>query len=145
MRTRSAFLSILFVIICFIVVGCDSSSPIEASSKPSDTITLGINEVFLHKQPNFSLKVDSVLYDSRCPIGFQCFWEGNAEVRLQLSTINSKSILFKLNTANAFRKDTVIEGLKFKLIELNNTPDILKNNYQNYQVKIYYTTSVKLN
>ncbi len=144
MRTPSAFLSILLVIICFIVVGCDSISPIEASSKPSDTITIGINEVFLHKLPDFSLKIDSVLYDSRCPIGALCFWEGNAVVRLQLSTINSKSILFKLNTANAFRKDTVIEGLKFMLIELNNTPDILKTNYQSYRLKIYYKTSAQL-
>jgi hypothetical protein len=144
MSTRSSVLSILLVLISFGVASCDSSNPIEVSAKLSDTITIGINEVYQHKQPNFSLKIDSVLNDSRCPIDVQCFWEGNAEVRFKLSSLNSKTIMFNLNTANIFRKDTVIEGVKFKLIELDRQPDIMtRDSYQSYRIKIYYSTLVR--
>ncbi|MBV5282790.1 MAG: hypothetical protein JZU53_10210 [Paludibacter sp.] len=136
---------ILYVLMLFInLVSCNSNVNVEASTKPSDTITIGIKDVFLHKDPEFTLQVDSILNDSRCPIGAQCFWEGNAEVRFKLSSLNSKTVMFNLNTANIFRKDTIIEGIKFKLIELNNQPDIMgRNSYQSYRVKIYYSTLVR--
>jgi hypothetical protein len=144
MRAQSFVLSILAILISFSVTSCDSGNPIEVSTKLSDTITIGVKDVFLHKDPDFTLQIDSIANDSRCPIGAQCFWEGNAEVRFLLSTINSKAIMFNLNTANIFRKDTVIEGVKFKLIELNHQPDILtRNSYQSYRVKIYYSTLVR--
>lgn len=144
MRAQSSVLSILLVFISFSVTSCDPGNPIEASTKLSDTIAIGISEVYQHKHPNFSLQIDSVLNDSRCPIGAQCFWEGNAEVRFQLSSLNSKTIMFNLNTANIFRKDTIIEGVKFKLIELNHQPDIIpRNSYQSYRVKIYYSTLIR--
>ena len=140
MRTRSTLLPVLLVIISFSVTSCESGSSAEMSTRLSDTITIGINEVYQHRQPNFCLQIDSVLNDSRCPVGVQCFWEGNAEVRFRLTTFDSKPIMFNLNTANAFRKDTVIQGTNFKLIELNQQPDIITRNfYQNYRVKIYYS------
>lgn len=146
MRTRSSLLSILLVIISFLVTSCDLGSPTEVSTRLSDTITIGIKEVYQHRQPNFSLQIDSVLNDSRCPVGVQCFWEGNAEVRFRLTTLNSKPIMFNLNTANSFRKDTVIQDIKFKLIELNHQPYIITRNfYQNYRVKIYYSILCQLN
>lgn len=140
-----AKLHILYVLMLFInSVSCNSNVNVEASAKPSDTITIGVNDGFLHKDPNFTLQVDSILNDSRCPIGAQCFWEGNAEVRFKLSSLNSKTVMFNLNTANIFRKDTTIEGVKFKIIELNNQPDIMgRNSYQSYLVKIYYSTLVR--
>ena len=144
MSTRSSVLSILLVLISFAVVSCDSSNPIEISTKLSDTITIGINEVYQHKQPNFSLKIDSVLNDSRCPIDVQCFWEGNAEVRFKLSSLNSKTIMFNLNTLQTFGQEVQLNGVKFKLIDLFPHPDIhTKFSYQSYRVKIYYSTLVR--
>ena len=91
-RPRSTELSILLIIISFSVVSCDSSSSIEASTMFTDTITIRINEVFQHKQPNFSLQIDSV-FDSRCAYGEECVWAGNAEVRMKLVVDNSNPIL----------------------------------------------------
>jgi hypothetical protein len=35
---------------------------------------------------DFELSFDAVLEDSRCPAGVQCVWEGNASIRLTLSS-----------------------------------------------------------
>ena len=141
MRTQSIVSSIYLVLISFLFISCDYSSPIEASTKLSDTITIGINEVYQHKQPNFSLQIDSILSDSRCPYGAECFWAGNAEVRMKLVVDNSYPILFKFNTLQTYGQEVQLNGLEYKLIDVSPHPDILiKFGYQNYRVKIHYST-----
>jgi len=143
MKTRSIVLSILLVLIGFSFTSCDTNNSIEVSTKLSDTITIGINEVYQHKQPNFSLQIDSILSDSRCPYGGECFWAGNAEVRMRLVVDNSNPILYELNTLQTFGQEIELNGVYFKLIDLIPYPDIhIKFGYQSYQVKIYYSTTI---
>ena len=67
--SMKAKLHILYVLMLFVsLVSCNSNVNVEASAKPSDTITIGVNDGFLHKDPDFTLRVDSILNDSRCPM-----------------------------------------------------------------------------
>jgi hypothetical protein len=140
-----AKLHILYVLMLFVsLVSCNSNVNVEASAKPNDTITIGVNDGFLHKDPDFTLQVDSILNDSRCPYGAECIWAGNAEVRMKLVIENSNPILFKLNTLQTFGQEVQLNGIKFKLIDLFPHPDIhTKFSYQSYRVKIYYSTLVR--
>lgn len=72
----------------------------------------------------FSVELDSVLNDSRCPKGTQCVWEGNAEVLLKTTMASDgKTHYVKLNTHSQFTQDTIINNHRFKLLELNPYPE----------------------
>ena len=90
----------------------------------NDTIELRYGELYCNSRYEIRLAVDSIL-DSRCPIGAMCFWEGNGQVKLSLSQAGNPSS-FWLNTHVDFRRDTVVHGLKYELINLLPYPDISK-------------------
>jgi hypothetical protein len=69
---------------------------------------------------------DSVVGDSRCPLGVECIWAGNAEVRFKFSEADQKPKFFNLNTLGSFTTDTIINGYKFTLVSLNPYPAINK-------------------
>ena len=87
----------------------------------NDTLKIGeFTEIELGKTVEnsdygLSLSVENI-DDSRCPIGVNCFWEGNAAVEFQLAT-KTGECKFTLDTHSPpnFRNDTVIEGVKYQL------------------------------
>jgi hypothetical protein len=60
------------------------------------------------------LCLDSVLTDSRCPTGANCFWAGDAEARLKYSSSGEKPVTFTLHPSGS----TIISGYKFTLQSL---------------------------
>jgi hypothetical protein len=66
----------------------------------------------------------SVLNDSRCPDGVQCFWQGNAEAKFKFTNPDENPIYFNLNTYMGFTNDTIIGGYKFTLKNLTPYPSI---------------------
>lgn len=66
----------------------------------------------------------SVLNDSRCPEGVQCFWQGNGEARFKFIKPNEAPFFFNLNTYMGFTNDTIIGGYKFTLKALTPYPSI---------------------
>jgi len=89
----------------------------------SGDVHLKIGEVFEIKsgedacnaQYGLSLRIEKV-NDSRCPIGVACLWAGNASVQFHLSTKKGE-YSFTLDTyqSAAFKSDTIIEGMKYRL------------------------------
>ena len=78
-----------------------------------------------YQRKGFSLRVDSVMNDSRCARGVNCIWAGNVEVRfhLQLNAPHKgQEIPFTLNTNPSFQRDTVILGTRYKLIDVSPHP-----------------------
>jgi hypothetical protein len=77
---------------------------------------------------------ESVLSDSRCPEGVQCFWQGNAQARFKFTRSNSDPLYFNLNTYAGYTTDTIIGGYKFTLREVTPYPNIknmiLPRNYK---------------
>lgn len=76
----------------------------------SDSLT-NYNEVVLDKEFNIKvgdsavlanqgliIKFKSVSDDSRCPIGLECFWQGNATVVLELKNFDGDTLTAYLNT-----------------------------------------------
>jgi len=83
--------------------------------KTGEIMEIKSGEIACNAQYGLSLRVDNV-NDSRCPIGGNCVWEGNASVEFQLTTKKGK-YKFTLDTHNPpiFKNDTVIEGIKYQL------------------------------
>lgn len=66
---------------------------------------------------------DSV-YDSRCPLNFECFWQGEATVKLFLQA-GEQQHTFRLSTLNApplYRNDTILSGYRIKLLSVSPYP-----------------------
>lgn len=62
----------------------------------------------------------SVLNDSRCPIGVQCVWAGNAEIELELTGSVIESV--GLNTGSQFPRTYTFEGYTVTLQDLKPQP-----------------------
>jgi len=105
------------------------------TDRQNDTITIGLNDIYYDFENGFRLQIDSIASDSRCPYGAECFWAGNADVRLDLIVDGNFHYQFTLNTT--FRNDTIIDKINYKLVQLSPHPVINKTiDYQDYKVKI---------
>ncbi|MDR3236645.1 MAG: hypothetical protein LBT48_08005 [Prevotellaceae bacterium] len=103
----------------------------------NDTIVIGHHQIYYDFSNDFRIEIDSVLNDSRCPTGVLCDWEGNAAVRLDLIVTGNYHYQFTLNTNRKFQTDTVINDIKFELVELAPYPEDGKGIAQkDYSVKI---------
>ncbi len=63
-----------------------------------------------------------VVGDSRCPIGVECFWEGDAEVLLELKRSGYTPKQFTLHTYREMTTDTVVDGVRVRLLRLDPYP-----------------------
>lgn len=90
----------------------------------NDTIKMQIGEVYCNQANGIRLESDSLVSDSRCPVGATCVWEGNAELSFILEQDSDQLHEFNLNTNPGFRTDTTINGLRYKLIDLIPYPEL---------------------
>lgn len=62
---------------------------------------------------------DSLLQDSRCPVGMMCIWAGVAAGKFSFS-VNSEEHILTLATANlaGYRKDTTVGNYHIELLEI---------------------------
>lgn len=130
---KSVF-ALLFVIVVS-VSGCNNELNQVTIDK---NFVLDYKEVKYFPDHNSSIKLDSVLNDSRCPNGAQCVWAGNAEVRFIYSD-GTQNSAFILNTLPNFRTDTLVNGYRIKLVRLNPYPQLgtaIKQSEYNAEVKI---------
>ena len=88
--------------------------------KIGEETEIKLGETACNSQYDLSLRVENV-NDSRCPVNplAICVWEGNASVQFHLTTKNGK-YNFTLDTYQgaAFKNDTIIEGIKYQLINV---------------------------
>jgi hypothetical protein len=77
------------------VMGC-ASAPLTVS--PETDFTLRVNELATLSGTNITLRVDSVVGDSRCPVDVQCVWAGNAGVWLLLKAAAEPGTPLDVNT-----------------------------------------------
>ena len=90
-----------------------------------DTFNIGIEEVFQINETNYSPN-NSLIFsitninDSRCPEGAVCFWQGNADVELEIELPQKGSII--LRTYNT--KIDTFHNYSFELIDVSPHPSI---------------------
>lgn len=131
-------LIIFTVILCFfglINMSCESDNQLDTME-----IELDLGKSYQVFENDFTLKFFSVNSDSRCPTELNCFWVGNAEISFNFQNMNDINSDFILNTNSSFRKDTLINGYRIKLIQVLPYPK-----YNNEINEEDYTVQIEIN
>ena len=107
-----------------ILFSCEGNFKLISTLPVNDTTALSNFETRYNFKHKLSLRMDSVLNDSRCPANVDCIWEGNAEVRF-LFTVDNVQTPFVLNThgGSQFRSDTTIGEYEITLLDLTPYPE----------------------
>ena len=106
--------------------GCFCSSYDAEELMLNDTVDLKYSELYCNPEYELRLSFDSIL-DSRCPIGAACIWEGNAQVKLQVLQSGKSTSTFWLNTHISYLTDTLVNGIRYELIDLLPYPEVGKD------------------
>ncbi len=102
--------------------GCKKNDNSNINSDFLNTVELKVGDCTASLDKSY-ICFDSVLNDSRCPIGAECFWEGNAVIKVDFIKDGIKHGI-QLNTISSFQTDTTLDNLNISLIELNPYPDL---------------------
>ncbi len=94
----------------------------------NDTVDLKYSTTYCNPEYEIRLSFDS-LSDNRCPIGAICVWEGNASMKFFIKQKGESDATFTLNTSGRFLTDTIVNGLRYELIEVLPYP-VLDKDYQ---------------
>jgi hypothetical protein len=116
MKTLAAFILFLFLS----AAACQNE---DNQSQADEIVDLNYKESKYIQDQTISISLDSVLNDSRCPNGAACVWVGNAAVRFSY-TRETQNSFFVLNTFANFRTDTLLDGYRIKLVQLNPYPQL---------------------
>lgn len=84
---KNAIKYLLFSILLMLVAGCpDATGPSGGAQEAAlpGSLTLKVGEEKYVSEGDFSIRFDGVVEDSRCPVGYECLWAGNAAVALSL-------------------------------------------------------------
>lgn len=60
--------------------------------------TIGIGKTRKFERGRITVKFIGVVEDSRCPIGVDCIWAGNAKIKIRVGGHGQKSAIFELNS-----------------------------------------------
>jgi hypothetical protein len=131
MRQKVIFGLFVFFLSAILYSGCDNCncfcSAYDAEDlKLNDTIELRYMELYCNSEHEFRLSFDS-LGNGRCPIGAYCIWEGNAHVDFIIKQEGRSEQTFTLNTHTNFLIDTVVNGIRFELIDMLPYPEVDKD------------------
>lgn len=125
------------------LVGCKKDDNKNDDSAFLNTIELKVGDCTTSFDNSY-ICFDSVLNDSRCPIGATCIWEGNAVIKVDF-TKNGKKHGINLNTIPSFQTDTTIDNLNISLMELNPYPDLnMVSRVIDYKAKLLIVDLVKI-
>ena len=101
-------------------------------AKTPETLVLKAGQQKRSKLSGLTVKFVSVTEDSRCPVGTNCVWAGNAKISVRVSK-NGHTRTVDLNT-NVRDNAVIVEGYSIKLIRLTPEPRsnvrINRNGYQ---------------
>ena len=126
---------LLFFIAAFCLI-CDNGDGVSPHNQMSliigETVEAAYKETLKNTFESISLSFDSLVVDSRCPIGVLCIWEGDAELIFTFSK-SSNNAKFSLHTHESSRNDTTAFGYNIELIDVRPYPHIdstyVANNY----------------
>jgi hypothetical protein len=65
-----------------------------------------------------TLKFDGVSADSRCPVGVQCFWEGDAVVTVSVSEPSRAASNLELHTSGRYPREGTYGRYRVRLVSL---------------------------
>ena len=65
---------------------------------------------------------EAVVEDSRCPVGTNCVWAGDAIVRMRIDSANAKPTRYMLHTNDGFEREVVHGNVRIRLSSLTPEP-----------------------
>ena len=107
--------------------------------KKTDTIEVKFKNASHFFDNSYSLQIDSIISDSRCPVDAKCKWAGNAEARFLLRKKQGTQKAFILNTNTRFETEVTIDNIKFEIIGIS--PKIKTNKIS---VRKKYNISIQI-
>jgi hypothetical protein len=99
------------------------------SEKENNEVFLGVNDIYFDFETGIRLK-GYPIDESRCPKGAECFWAGFAAARFNLIVDGNTEHTFDLATIDLspeLRRDTLINGITYKLQDITPYPDLSKD------------------
>jgi hypothetical protein len=108
------FLSLILSLVCF-------NSVMAAETQITQQIELGVNKQKTVTADKLTIKFLSVIEDSRCPVGVDCIWSGNAKVQIKVTNRKGVSKTFELNT-DLEPQAVNVEGYEIRLAGLRPHP-----------------------
>lgn len=93
------------------------------TAQSNQQFKLQVNKQKVITKDKLKITFVSVLEDSRCPIGVDCIWAGNAKLQLKISQAKGASKTFELNT-NLQPQVFTFEGYEIKIVDLTPTPKV---------------------
>jgi len=83
-----------------------------------DSFNLRYGEHTTLARENLTLTFVQVLEESRCPVGVQCIWEGNARIGVKVEKPASRPVTLELNTSRRYDTEAAYQGYKVQLLQL---------------------------
>ena len=134
---KSQYLLFGLILTAIYFAGCNS---LNTPNQDVGTIEIGLNELYHSKTYDFSIDLDSVLHDSRCPVDANCFWAGNAQGRFNIIAEGRFHHQIILNTTLPMQQDTTLHGINYKLMSLSPEPNSeMPIDYTKYKAKLLIT------
>lgn len=132
----------IFLCLSFIAfVGCsknDLPTEIDVNMLPI-TVDVGVGQTVRVTGEGISLTFDSVTSDTRCPLGLECFWEGDAGAQMRIQGLNVPARVCTLHTSLE-PKLIVVNSVKITLKRVVPYPKVgLKINPLEYVVSLELT------
>jgi hypothetical protein len=132
MKRSAFFFSFLFITSLVLTgVGCNPANPEDETATPSSStpeaslstpFTLALSEtvqVNTNDASGLNVSLVAIENDSRCPIGAQCVWAGEATVQLNISSATMPEQKISLKTNN---QPVEFDGYLVTLIDLSPVP-----------------------
>ena len=94
-----------------------SNAPLKKSLVLGTPIYLQYQDTLFIESENTWVSFDSLLNDSRCPIGLICVWAGSAKIGFSFEK-DEKKVEFSLDTHKALMNDTTIWGYSISLLSV---------------------------
>jgi hypothetical protein len=88
------------------------------SSKLGEPFVMKLNDTSRLADENFSVRLDAVTEDSRCPVDVQCVWAGDALVELRVEKPPAAADARTLHANERGGRQAVYEGLAIRLLDL---------------------------
>ncbi len=92
-----------------------------ANAQTSQTAEVRVKSKKKFTRSKLTVEFLSVLEDSRCPIGVDCIWAGNAKISVRVRKNGSAAKTFELNTTMD-NQSVTYEGHTIKLAKLTPHP-----------------------
>jgi len=118
----SKFESMAVMAVLGTATGCGSTATTLATALAGETIRLQVGQAASVESGSLMVTFEAVVGDSRCPKGENCFWEGDAVVRLSAKGAAGTSQKLQLHTSSKGPAGAVYDVWSIRLVELEPYP-----------------------